>query len=109
MKNYNIEVAAIRGFDLFFEKADPECIKAIAKDLGQDSSYDCEKMQATYMFSKPRTVLIQEIDKHHEILRALGRRYEDAYGCIFLASEFYVTINPNSLGDLKKNKNIIIT
>jgi hypothetical protein len=44
MNNYHIEVAAIRGFDLFFEKADPECIKAIAKDLGQDSSYDCEKM-----------------------------------------------------------------
>jgi len=108
MNNYHIEVAAIRGFDLFFEKADPECIKAIAKDLGQDSSYDCEKMQTTYMFSKPRTVLVHEIDKHHEILRALGRRYGDEFGCVFLASEFYVTINPNSLENIKKNKKLII-
>jgi hypothetical protein len=108
MSSNDIEVAAVRGFDLFFENADPECIEAIAKDLGGDSSYDCEKMQATYMFTKPRAVLMHEIDQHHDVLRALGRRYEKRYGCVFLASEFYLTINPSSFETLKKNKNILI-
>lgn len=101
-----IEIALIRGFDLFFKDADPDCIRSIAFDLGGNFSYDCNEMRATYMFEKPREAFVHEIANHHEMLRTLAKKYEDKFSCTFITSEFYLTVPPSAIESLKDNTNI---
>ncbi len=101
-----IEFAMIRGFDLFFEGASEYVIEAIARDLGGNCSFDPKEMRATYMFSKPRYMLINEIDNLHEMLQSLGERYQAMYKCEFLKSELYLRAQNKGVEIISENKNI---
>lgn len=93
--------ALIRGFDLYFTELSADSLERIAQQLGGRYSFNVEQGRATYMFEKIKTIESTKISESHQIVDDVGNLMALTFGCKFLYSELYLTVETKGLSEIK--------
>lgn len=103
-----VNIALVRGFDLFFADVSAKSIESIAKNLGGRYSFSHAEGRATYMFENSREVPLTELNVVHNIVNSCGAGFASTYACQFKYSELYVTVSKKSVVTLKNKSELIV-
>lgn len=91
-----VNIALVRGFDLFFADVSAKSIERIAKNLGGRYSFSHAEGRATYMFENIKKIQLTDLEAVHEIVCSCGAGFASTYGCQFKYSELYLTVSNKS-------------
>lgn len=99
----NKEIVICRGFDLVFSQASESVIRRIAYEIGEGGSFNIEAQSVTYMSTKHIRCEFGSLEQMHFRLKEQGLKIAERFGCVFEASELYISITPSIANWLTAN------